>query len=277
MSRHSLTSWRFLAAGILLSFLIAGCTADEQSTQSRTEATAEGRAAYEAGDYKTAYEELRPVAEAGDPLSQYYIARIYHFGEGRERDIDKAIKWYERSAEAGAKLAQYNLGIIYITLSDYRDYDAAKSWFNKAAHQGYSKAQYNLSQLYHEEKNYKEAIKWTKRAAEEGMREAEFALGSYFDQGIGVEQNSKKALSYYELAASKKYGPAMINLAFMYSEGKGVERDLRHVYKWSLLASEQGMTRADSELEELERRLDDKSLGEASAMADEWRQTHLKR
>lgn len=265
-----------LASVILLSLLISGCTADEQSRHSRAEATAEGRAAYEAGDYQTAYEELHPLAEEGDPLSQYYIARMYHFGEGRKEDIDKAIKWYGRSAEAGAAPAQYRLGRIYDVEDGYKDTDRAIDWYLKAAEGGNVDAMHSLGYVYAENGELKHAFRWKKKAADSGSAAAQFDVGLQYEKGVGTAINPDQALAYYDRAARQGYGRAMINLAFIYSEGKGVDRDLRHVYKWFLLAREQGMRRAGLELEELERRLDEKSLSEARAMADVWRQTYLK-
>lgn len=276
MSRYSLTPWRFLASVMLLSLFATGCTTDEESARSRAEVTSEGRAAYEAGDYQTAYEELHPAAEAGDPLSQYYIARMYHFGEGRERDIGQAIDWYERSAEAGATPAQYRLGRIYDVEDGYKDIDRAIDWYLKAAEGGNVNAMHSLGYVYAENDELQHAFQWKKKAADAGSAAAQFDVGLQYEKGVGTAINLGQARAYYNRAARQGYGRAMINLAFMYSEGKGVERDLRHVYKWFLLASEQRMARADSELEELERWLGDKSLGEAYAMADEWRQTHLK-
>lgn len=259
----------------LLVLGLAGCTADDSSTQSRAEATAEGREAYEAGDYKTAYEELYPLAEEGDPLSQFYVARMYHFGEGRERDIDRAIEWYQRSAKAGAAPAQYNLGRIYDVEDGYRDRDKAIKWYEEAAENGNANAMHSLGYVYAEEGKPGLAFKWKKRAADSGSAEAQFDIALLYAQGDGATENIKKAIEYYRRSARQGVVEAMVNLAVIFDKGVGVERDLQKVYQWFFLADQQGWDGAGEEVEKLERALEAEAVEEARAQALAWRREHL--
>jgi hypothetical protein len=53
------------------------------------------------------------------------------------------------AAEAGDKVAQNNLGVLYRDgLGVEKNPSDALSWFQKSAEQGYAKAQLNLGQLY---------------------------------------------------------------------------------------------------------------------------------
>ena len=54
---------------------------------------AAGMAAYDRGDYQTAYKEWLPLAEAGDIEAGYRIGLLYKDGLGVDRDVDKARKW----------------------------------------------------------------------------------------------------------------------------------------------------------------------------------------
>ena len=61
-----------------------------------------------------------------------------------------------------------------------RDYSEALKWYRKAAEQGISSAQYNLGRMYEKGrgvlKDKNEALKWYKQAAEKGNADAQKAL-----------------------------------------------------------------------------------------------------
>ena len=52
-------------------------------------------------------------AERGDPKAQNVMGTYYESGNGVEKDYDKAIYWYTKSAEQGNTNAQYHLGVLY--------------------------------------------------------------------------------------------------------------------------------------------------------------------
>lgn len=64
------------------------------------------------------------------------------------KEIDKALKWYERAANAGHAAAQYNLGLLYLKGEDV-PWDGFKgmAWISKAANAGDAKAQALLLRL----------------------------------------------------------------------------------------------------------------------------------
>ncbi len=53
----------------------------------------EGWAAYDRGDYQTAYHEFLPLAEQGDAAAQYNLGLMYDNGQGVARDHAEAVKW----------------------------------------------------------------------------------------------------------------------------------------------------------------------------------------
>ena len=57
-----------------------------------------GHAAHERGDFKTAHEILRPLAEAGHPHAQHWLGLAYSAGLGVEPDEAEAAKWYRLAA-----------------------------------------------------------------------------------------------------------------------------------------------------------------------------------
>ena len=91
------------------------------------------------------------------------------------------------------------------------------------AEQGVVNAQFRLAQMYYEglgvEQDYKEAVKWFRLVAEQGDAEAQRSLGEMYHEGLGVEQDYKEAVKWYRLAAEQRNEGAEVNLAIMYDEG----------------------------------------------------------
>jgi len=105
----------------------------------------EGKAALEAGDYLTAEDEFRPLAERGDPEAQLNLGLMYEMGWGPARNLDAAAAWYRKAAEQGNHFAQDSLGSL---LSRSEQYEEAMQWFLKAAEQGNASAQNNLGYMH---------------------------------------------------------------------------------------------------------------------------------
>ena len=53
-------------------------------------------------------------------------------------------------------------------------------------------------------KNDKAAVKWYTKAAEQGLAEAQFVLGTMYADGIGVPENDKTAVKWYTKAAEQR-------------------------------------------------------------------------
>ena len=94
----------------------------------------DGLAAYNRGDYATALQEFKPLAEQGYANAQYNLGVMYDKGQGVPRDYAEAAKWYRKAAEQGKAKAMNNLGLMYGTGRGVpQDYVQAHMWFNLAA------------------------------------------------------------------------------------------------------------------------------------------------
>jgi TPR repeat protein len=72
-----------------------------------------GLTAFNAGDYETALQAWRPLAEKGEPRSLAGIGFMYHRGMGVRADDREAAAWLLRAAERGQAEGQLMLGILY--------------------------------------------------------------------------------------------------------------------------------------------------------------------
>ena len=136
-----------------------------------------GLAAYEAGDYATALEEWRPLAEKGSAASQFNLGLMYGNGTGVLQDYAEAVKWYRLAAEQGDASAQYNLGVMY--------------------DKGTGVLQ-----------DYAEAVKWFRLSAEQGSVDAQHILGAMYDKGTGVLQDYVMAHMWLNIAAANGHEKA---------------------------------------------------------------------
>ena len=169
---------RFALALLMSLALSSQAVALVNSDHSGEDSVQKGRLAYEKGDYGTALQIFIPVAEKGDSIAQFHLAKMYRKGKGVSKDYKAAVKWFNLSAAQGNAVAQYHLGVAYsFGLGVVPDYEIALKWYLKSAEQGNAFAQHHLSLLYYfgngvpEDKKY--AYMWAYLASLSGFEMAE--------------------------------------------------------------------------------------------------------
>lgn len=105
-------------------------------------------------------------------------------------------------------------------------------------------ADFSMGMKAYKNKDYKEAFKWLKKAAEKDHTYAQNNLGVMYLEGQGVPKDYKKAFRLFFAATKKGNALAQNNLAIMYDRGKGVETNFRKADRLWLLAAQQGDTTA---------------------------------
>ncbi len=85
------------------------------------------------GDFVAAYQELLPLAEAGDANAQFHLAFMYDYGQGVARDPAAAAEWYRKAAEQDLAVAQFTLADMYEAGKGVdRDLVEAHRWYDRA-------------------------------------------------------------------------------------------------------------------------------------------------
>ena len=127
--------------------------------------------------FSNEFEELKALAEQGDPVAQYELYKMYYFGQGVTKDDMLSLEWLLKSVQSGFPVAQCELGRIYCYDGKNQNYNKAIAWLQAAAKQGYARAQYELYKMYYSGKgvsqNYALAFKWLQAAAEQEYAEAQ--------------------------------------------------------------------------------------------------------
>lgn len=192
------------------------------------------------------------------------------------QDYPNAMSWFEKSAKGGNTDAEYYVGIMYFQgLGVMRNPSLGIENLRKAADKGSALAQFELGRLFingDKEANRAlteaEAVDYISKAAGQNMLEAQYLLGTMYENGIGVKQDYQRAMNIYRLAAlhdhvgaesklgelyvthgdanQKAEGIKWLNkaieehddamaktyLAYAYKEGFGVNQNFNQAYKW---------------------------------------------
>ena len=85
-----------------------------------------------------------------------------------------------------------------------------------------------------------------------------------------------EAVKWYRKAADQGHAQAQFMLGFMYRKGRGVVKDEVEAYKWLLLAGAQGSEDAKKDYAIVERTLTAAERAEGQRLAREWNPKSLK-
>ena len=133
-----------------------------------------------------------------------------------------------------------------------KDFEEAVKWYRKAAEQGFDIAQDSLGNCYYlghgVDEDYVKAVKWYRKAAEQGLCTAQDSLGDCYYYGRGVDEDDAEAVKWYRKAAEQGLDTAQFSLGSCYDFGYGVDIDYIEAVKWYREAAEQGNAIAQSNL-----------------------------
>jgi hypothetical protein len=85
-------------------------------------------------------------------------------------------------------------------------------------------------------------------AAEGGLADAQYALGSKYENGEGVPQNYDLAEKWYRESAEQGDVFGQARLAMFHTGIHGRRKDLVQVYVWSSLAAAQGTLKSSAKI-----------------------------
>jgi len=137
---------------------------DEQSME-----LSSGVAAFEAKEFRRAWQLLEPLSDRGNADAQYRCAIMIQNGLGVIARPKAAAQLMRAAAEQQLGLAQHSMGIMYL--------------FGEGV-----------------DKDIDEAIRWLELAGASGLAGAWSTLGMIFMEGQGVEADVERARAYYQNA-----------------------------------------------------------------------------
>ena len=102
-----------------------------------------------AEENKLALDYYQMAADQGDADGAYGLAKLYASGEAEEKDLEKAVKWYQEAAEKDHLMALEVLATAYLKgeLGLQPDKSLAKGLLERAAELGHQPSAERLSNL----------------------------------------------------------------------------------------------------------------------------------
>lgn len=97
------------------------------------QSSTEGVLAFNRGDDQVALEHLRPLAEQGNAVAQYYLGVMFATGRGVAQSDQEAVAWFRRAAEQDNLAALNSMGFMYLSGRGVPQNDRkARAWFRRA-------------------------------------------------------------------------------------------------------------------------------------------------
>ena len=153
-------------------------------------------------DYKRGMELYLFAAEHGHPHAIKFVALGYQRGLGLPQDDDKAAEWAAKAAALGGPEADVVfLDSMQSKETELQTEDEMFAEFLRQANQGNARGFYYVSVAYTSgtgvARDYIEAEKWAREAAERGLTSGIRHLGLFHQLGQGVPRDRVEAQKWY--------------------------------------------------------------------------------
>jgi len=120
-------------------------------------------------------------------------------------------------------------------------------------------------------KNYAEAAKWARLAADQGVATPQSNLGVAYENNQGVSQNYAEAVKWFPLAADQGCASAQYHLGLMYRDGHRVHLDYGYAQMWLNLSAAQNEQDAMKDRDWIATRIKPPQIEEAQRLASKWK------
>lgn len=191
--------------------------------------------------------DLEKKAKSGDVAAQVTVGNTYLNGDGVEKNLKKATKWFYLAAKAGNKEAenallsfhskelekyakegnaeaQFCVGEFYYNGTDVeKDLKKAAQWYDMAVAQEHEKARTKLLSFYSKE---------LEKLAKSGDAQAQYEVGMDYLEGNGVKKSSETAAKWFYKAKLQGHEDAKIKYYSFFSKylESNASKDLESLY-----------------------------------------------
>lgn len=230
------------------------------------------------------FEEKEKAANEGNPDAMENLALLYLNGDkGTEVNPEKAYDWFLKCAETGNEQAMFNVGLLTAKgFGTRRNFTKAAKWMRNALEGGYEDAKTiapefeRLAKAEKEaktgdpqaqaevsgglmrladsleqagtEKDYKESVKWAKKAVEQENADGYWYLALAYEHGRGVKPDMSKAIELYQKGAAAGSSECKLNLASEYLSGEHIRKNKKRGFALIKEAAENGYGSAMREM-----------------------------
>ena len=188
---------------------------------------------------------LRRSAELRYAPAQVVVGYFYDSGTKVPQDYAAAADWYKKAARQNDRVAEWLLGRLYYGGSGVpKDLSAAETWLQKSAGQGDPYGQYLLGLVKLERSDYVKAAELFRKAANQGLPQAQQQLGRLLKDGQGITADKNQAYIWLLTSYQAGYQPAGADLSVLngdlstaqIDEAKNKARDLQQTVSRAVVA-----------------------------------------
>ncbi|HAS43570.1 MAG TPA: hypothetical protein DCS93_24030 [Microscillaceae bacterium] len=177
-------------------------------------------------DFDKSFAAFNKAANLGDRLAKYEVAKAFFYGEGTEKNVDKALNMYAQNLEDKVLDAAVDLALYYE--QEGNNPEQAFSYMKTAVDEGQIPFAFLRLGIYHYQgfgttTNVEEAAKYFKVAGANGHGDAYLFLGNIELWQEAPDSKEENAFEYYAKAAeADRYNEG---LGICYKYGIGVDED----------------------------------------------------
>lgn len=189
-----------------------------------------------------------PVLRKALADAQFSLASHFRYGNGVQKNEDRAINLYILSAGNGSIEAMSLLGTFYDSgeCGKEEDWISASCWHKQAADLGHAHSQHSYA-FYCENKEghikekLSEAFHYYSMSAEQKNGNALYSVGSCYEKGIGVDVSLEKAANFYTQAVDVGCDfayDALYNIGVLFYNGTDITKNLEIAFNAFLKISD---------------------------------------
>jgi TPR repeat protein len=144
-------------------------------------------------DEQSAIDYIRRSADLGYPPAEVVLGYFYETGTIVPSEAGQAAVWYKKAAQQDDPVGEWLLGRLIFTGGIQRDLNEAARWLQKAAGHNDPFGEYLLGRVKLERQDYAAAADSFRKAAMQGLPQAQQQLGLMLKQGQGGNINKSEA------------------------------------------------------------------------------------
>ncbi len=209
---------------------------------------------------------LQKAANQGNALAQYHVGLCYHKGKGVDKDSEKALAFFNLSADQKEPRAFHGLGLCatdptvasvwYFIGAEKGDLECLNSlagcymrgegvqkcekqgirYYRMASIKGHLRSKFDIALCYQNgtgmKKNLVIALEILEELADEGFVDAQCMAGKYYAEGLAGDKEPVLAFEYYKKAADQGNNAAQQRVGMYYEDGIGVDKSLQLACKY---------------------------------------------
>lgn len=185
---------------------------------------------------------IEKAAKNGHYVSQRDMAHANQYGDGVEKNREKALYWRKKLTDHGK--SEDMVELIKLEIGD-------SITLESLAENGNALAQYALAYDYLRLEKNQLGIDWLKKSAQQGLAYAQQELALSYCSGRRVVKDDALCFDLSNKAAKQGLPEAQEKLGFLYAIGRGTKKNASEALYWYLIAAENGSAHGLNEVDKI--------------------------